>query len=234
MDVGREQPPCFTGRQDTLQRIHSFLWPPPPSSLSKSQPHHSGRKKITISGISGAGKTAVALEYAYTHQEQYYVVFWLNARNADELAISASQTLGCIIEEFKNRWGKSWLQQPELCQRLALELRVRDGFVDMDSLVKEATKKEQSVERLMAWLPKRMPWLLILDGYDDPMAFDIDRLLPKTGIGHVLITSQHQDSYPLAEQIALPSKLEEGEGVELLKSVAGLQAASCCSGSCGT
>jgi hypothetical protein len=266
MEVGRVRPPFFTGRQEALDKIHSVFWLPPTPGSAESQPRHSDRKKITISGLSGSGKTAVALEYAYAHREQYYAIFWLNARTPKELAISASNALRRIIEEYQKRWGDMFLRPPDLCQRLASALHMFDGPVtDLDGLVMEAVKGEHSVERFMAWLPSGLPWLLILDGYGDPEGpdidgdgdpealeidndgkpgallmggdgdietetLDIDRLLPKTAVGHVLITSRNPDPCRTDEQIALAPNLGQADGVKLLTKATGTQKTSCCPG----
>ncbi len=245
MDVRQKRPEFFTGRQDALDRIHSVFWPPGLTVPQPHEPHHSDRKKIVISGPRGVGKTAVALEYAYAHRAYYYVVVLLDAQTADTLANSASTALGCVLNKYKSKWGDEWPRQPELSQRVASALRMLDDPVtDFSGLVKEAAAGQNSVERLMAWLPNNLPWLLILDGYDDPWALDtdrkadprafaIDRLLPKTAVGHVLITSQHHDPCSTDEQIAITS-LKQNEGVKLLMSAAGRQRASCCSGRPGT
>ena len=173
------------------------------------------------------------------------MVILLDAKTPDTLAIGASNALGRVLNKYKSRWGDEWPRQPELSQRVASALRMFDGPVtNFGGLVKEAAAGQHSVERFMAWLPSNLPWLLILDGYDDPWALDsdrkddprafaIDRLLPKTAVGHVLITSQHHDPCSTDEQIAIPS-LEQSEGVKLLMSAAGRQRASCCSGRSST
>ncbi len=235
MDVGHEKPEFFTGRREVLDSIHSVFWPPSTPDLAESQPHHSDRKKITISGPSGAGKTAVALEYAYTHRAKYYVVFLLDASTATELATGASHALRCIIEEYKTRWGKKLLPiESEISPRVASALRMFDDPVtDFGGLVKEATAGQQSAERFMAWLPSSLPWLLILDGYDDPAAFDVEGLMPKTAVGHVLITSRNPDPCKTDKQIAIQPSLGHSEAVKLLTKAAG-QNASCCSELSGT
>ncbi|KAK0617649.1 hypothetical protein B0T14DRAFT_498628 [Immersiella caudata] len=235
MDVRQQKAPCFTGRQEHLESIRSIFWPNLASAPSQPQPSRPDRKKITIAGASGAGKTALALEYAYGHSTQYYAVFLLKTRTAAELAISASLSLRRIVERHQKRWAERWPSPPPgLCERVASELGMFDDPVaDFEGLIKEATNTQHSVERFMAWLPSSLPWLLILDGFDDSTGFDIDDLLPKTGVGHVVVTTQNPDACATDRLIALPSSLGLNEGTVLLRDLAG-EKAQCCREETGT
>lgn len=233
MDVGWERPPFFTGRREALDQIHEVFWPSSPTlEAATSQPRRSDRKKIAISGLSGAGKSAVALEYAYAHRERYHLIFLLNARTARDFTVSASEALRRVVGEYQRRLGEMWFRTPDHCQRVASALRMSD-VTDLDGLIKEAISGQHSVDRFMAWLPTSLPWLLILDGYDDPDALDIDGRLPKTAVGHVLITSQNPDPCRTDDQVALPPSLEPTEGVSLLIKAAGQQRVPCCYGKSG-
>lgn len=193
-------------------------------------------KKITLSGQSLAGKTAIALNYAYTHSTRYHVIFRLNAETTDILHTSASHALNAIIGEYGKRWKKIGPASPppsELCLRIASELDMSGGSVtDMDSLLKEARNEKCSLERLVAWLPKDMPWLLILDGYEKAV-LDLDTIFerrsPRVTGGHVLITSQDRVPYRAGKHIAIPPQMEHSEVIELLDKMATL-VAHCCGG----
>jgi tetratricopeptide (TPR) repeat protein len=59
--------PMFTGREQILQQLTDALKSGQTTALS--QPH-------AISGLGGIGKTQIALEYAYQHQNEYQAVLW--------------------------------------------------------------------------------------------------------------------------------------------------------------
>ncbi len=64
----------FTGREETLARIHTFLQAQ--QQVFVSQPG-------AISGLGGIGKTQTAIEYAYRHAHEYQYVLWVQADTRD-------------------------------------------------------------------------------------------------------------------------------------------------------
>jgi tetratricopeptide (TPR) repeat protein len=67
--------PFFTGRKDTLERIHTVL------HTTKQVP-----SICAISGLGGIGKTQVAIEYLYRNRSNYQAIFWLKADSYETLA----------------------------------------------------------------------------------------------------------------------------------------------------
>ncbi len=65
--------PNFTGREDLLQELRTSLT--------------SGRTTaiVPIAGLGGAGKTQLALEYAYRHTADYEIVWWVRAEDTATL-----------------------------------------------------------------------------------------------------------------------------------------------------
>ncbi len=63
--------PIFTNREQILASLHT-------SFAAVQTP-------IALCGLSGIGKTQVALEYAYRHYHEYHVVLWVNATSQDTL-----------------------------------------------------------------------------------------------------------------------------------------------------
>ncbi|MEV4037855.1 FxSxx-COOH system tetratricopeptide repeat protein [Streptomyces umbrinus] len=58
----------FTGRKDDLEELSELLADPGPTSA-----------RVVLRGISGAGKTQLALEYAHRYGSAYDVVWWVRA-----------------------------------------------------------------------------------------------------------------------------------------------------------
>jgi hypothetical protein len=217
MRLPRQKSTSFTGRKAPLEDIYSLFWP--------SDDQARGRKKITLFGLAGAGKSEAALQYAYTHSKKYDAIFWVQAQNTAELETGASLAVARIINYYTATWDNT---SPLLYQRIASTLRMFGSSIeDHDGLMKEASRGRENIERLKDWLPRDRPWLLILDNYNDPKSCDINSLLPNTGVGHVLITSQNSDVSMTDEQVEIPSSLGRSESVDLLRKVAG-KIAYCC------
>jgi tetratricopeptide (TPR) repeat protein len=71
--------PYFTGREEVLHILHEHLNAAKSTALTQSQ---------AISGLGGVGKTQIAVEYAYRHQEEYYGVLWVNAASRETIIAS--------------------------------------------------------------------------------------------------------------------------------------------------
>ncbi len=65
----------FTGREDQLSAIHDALRSNRPAALTQA-----------IRGLGGVGKTQIAVEYAYRHQSEYDLVWWVKSETTASLA----------------------------------------------------------------------------------------------------------------------------------------------------
>lgn len=171
------------------------------------------RKKITLYGLGGAGKSEVALEYAHRNSKNYEVIFWLNMQSPAELKTSAGSAMISVIDYYAANWNDSSTR----FQDIALALNIFEKKIkDYKDLVKAANKSNQLLRR---WLPQDSshPWLLILDDYGDPKSCSLDAILPTTDVGHVLITSRNPNIVEDSQVVEVPMNLGEAESVELLK-----------------
>ena len=71
--------PLFTGREDILYTLYT---------LFNDEQIMPSSRSCTLSGLSGSGKTQVAIEYAYRYAQDYAAVFWINAETDESIATS--------------------------------------------------------------------------------------------------------------------------------------------------
>jgi tetratricopeptide (TPR) repeat protein len=67
--------PFFTSREDTLAILHKNFTTNQSSDISIQ----------ALTGLGGIGKTQIAIEYAYRHQQDYQTVFWLGSASREIL-----------------------------------------------------------------------------------------------------------------------------------------------------
>jgi len=65
----------FTGRNETLGKLHRFL----------TQDQSVALYSVALNGIGGVGKTQTALEYAYRYQSEYETILWISGDGKDAL-----------------------------------------------------------------------------------------------------------------------------------------------------
>ena len=63
--VSRQQNPLFTGRQDDLEKIQKALCPLDPKDKQNTKAN-----VFVLYGMGGAGKSEVALKFAYDHRPE--------------------------------------------------------------------------------------------------------------------------------------------------------------------
>jgi len=67
--------PNFTGREDLLRLLHETLTSGKSAALTQ-----------VMHGLGGMGKTQAAIEYAYRHQSEYNLVWWIRSEEPATLA----------------------------------------------------------------------------------------------------------------------------------------------------
>ena len=89
----------FIGREELLNQIHSKLTRQKTTALTH-------RQAISIYGLGGIGKTALAVEYVYRFREDYTQVFWINADTRETLIreyVEIAQDLVPLERNEKNQ-----------------------------------------------------------------------------------------------------------------------------------
>jgi tetratricopeptide (TPR) repeat protein len=110
--VPQPRNPNFVGREDLLGELHRRL----------TSKHPADRTQV-LTGLGGIGKSAIALEYAYRHKDEYGIVWWVRADDeltvqndlmklAQRLAVAPGETnVPAVLEALKGRLGgrADWL-----------------------------------------------------------------------------------------------------------------------------
>lgn len=89
--------PNFTGRADLLERLDDSLRQGTTTVLPEA-----------IHGMGGVGKTQLAIEYAYRHQSEYDIVWWIPAERPGQIGqalVELAQRLGLVSSGEANIAG---------------------------------------------------------------------------------------------------------------------------------
>ena len=122
----------FTGRDDILDRLREGSSSRRTAVLPESGPHSSGSDPGNpipqgVHGLSGVGKTAIAIEYAYRYRSDYDLVWWIAADQLPSVRGSLA----------------------ELAQRLGLEASPTAGVDGLIAAVRDALRRGEPYSR---WL----------------------------------------------------------------------------------
>ena len=74
--------PLFYGQNDILKKLDDALLPSVPAS------HSLGLRSCTIYGLGGLGKTQIAIEFAFSREQHFDAIFWVQADEISKLAES--------------------------------------------------------------------------------------------------------------------------------------------------
>lgn len=198
------------GRLEILSFLDDHLLPKSsnvPSLLEQNKSYETSCRLVTIIGLPGVGKTAVAAEFAFSRRNQFDAVFWINASTKDKVQqgfteIAQNLNLGRYDEEFDpisaREDAKGWLVKP---------IKVLSQTKDIIT-------------------PNEAQWLLVFDNADDPEV--LEGFLPSLGTGSILVTSRRAEhsykddmrrlqtnpnEYKIRELIPLPIH----QGAELIR-----------------
>jgi hypothetical protein len=154
-----------------------------------SQPGH-----VVLTRLGGSGKTQLALKFALIYSTKYTAVLFADAHSTKSIEAS--------FREIADVLGFENPAEDILCLR-PLVSSSRDVNI-------------QSSEYVHSWMAKQSaPWLLILDGLDEPSSVSPLKYLPQRGNGHILTTSRVAEMSEISYQIEIDSLLEI-EAIEIL------------------
>lgn len=202
----------FVAREEELTQIHKILG------------EGSGRRTVVVQGLGGMGKTQLAAAYAERHRDDYSAVLWLNARDETSLKQGFVRVAERILREH-----------PSVAY-------VKNAL--------ESRKLDDAVRAVNQWLDnsKNSRWLIVYDNYDNPMlgsdgragnkseadgdadgdvdaastGYDIQRFLPHTHHGAVLITTRSR-RVEIGHRVTLGRLKNLKDGLDVLSSTSNRQ-----------
>lgn len=205
-----ERNPQFSGRRDMLAIMEDALLPNNKTKLATNQPSD---REFAIFGLGGVGKTELAREFAFSRQDRYDAVFWIEAAQTTQIsegfaAIAAKlgYTAGSDQDRVVSRnIARDWLSNP--IKRLNPK-RHQDWVTGGDTdLTGEAT--EEAAEEAT--------WLLIFNNADDLSL--LEEYWPTAHKGSIVLTSRD----PLARSGRKGAELEplgQEDAAKLLRELA--------------
>ncbi|KAL5353528.1 hypothetical protein ACLOAV_001565 [Pseudogymnoascus australis] len=160
------------------------------------------RQTVILHGLGGIGKTQLSVAYAKRHKDSYSAIFWLNIKDEDFLKQSFAKIARQISREHPSTF--------------------RLSNVDINESLDEV------VDAVKAWLsrPNNTRWLMIFDNYDnpklpsksDPTAVDIQKFLPKSYQGSIIITTR-SSQVKIGHSMQVRKLSDVGDSLEILSNV---------------
>ena len=196
-ELARAPSPYFTGRDDILSKLLAFY---DPSSRDAA-------RVAVLAGLGGIGKTQVALKYIQIHQPSYIGVFFVDASSEQELRTAFTRIAYDVIEEEIRKDPSKDYDHVAKVLGFAGLVGSRQPLVDDRKRLVNAVKK---------WLNHlTQPFLLVLDGADNPAESNLSDYIPSNVLGDVIITTSDSDASYLGELFSV-EKLPEDASVALL------------------
>lgn len=201
----------FTGRKEELVKIHEVL------QGTAEDPSH--QRTMVLCGLGGIGKSQLAIQYAYTYENTYSSVWWVNASTTASLSqsiLGIAQQLVSYHAHLRTSTGKT----PDY-SGIATMLGLPVDAVDQAGQLGASADTKPIIGAVKFWLTNKnnQEWLIIVDNYDDLETVDIADFLPRSS-GHIIITSRSQDSRRLGSSFEL-DVVSLDDGIEILRKSAG-------------
>jgi hypothetical protein len=158
------------------------------------------------------GKSQLAREYAYTHQEEYTSIWWISVPNISQDFVAIAYELVQYHAQCIARMGN-----PDY-HRIAIALGLPPHTMTEAGQVSSSPETiEDVVGAVKRWLANidNKRWLMIMDNHDD-LKVDVGKYLPSSSSGHILITSRVPESARLGDGLELGGIREE-DAIEILR-----------------
>lgn len=201
-----KQNPHFTGREYELESVNRVL------NERATHPH---AKSVVLTGVSGVGKTQIALEYAHRHRDTYASIFWIDGSSESAAVSSITSILRQILVHYDMHY-------------LGID-NPRYDFIE--KAVRESNTAHERrkgcdmtpIEAFIRWLSLRRnrSWLLIVDNVDDLEGWDVGSVLPNTHWGATIITSRSSDLALYGDSIQV-NEMDERDAISLFSLTSGI------------
>ena len=109
----------FTGRKEILEQLHDKLTKT--NDLTQLQPQ-------ILSGLGGIGKTQLALEFAYRHQQEYPFILWLRTETRSSL-INDIATIPILFQSQESEEDTDELQERNVISFFRAWLAVHNDWL---------------------------------------------------------------------------------------------------------
>jgi hypothetical protein len=178
--------PDFYGRSAELEQLNLHL-----------RPGDRGRAAVVLWGLSGQGKTQLALRFQQLFGYKYTSKLWVDATSFDTLLESFTE-IALVVDESNTT------------SKIA-------SFSQLS--VSPSSKAKQIIAIVKSWLERKsnMGWLMVIDSVEDIDSFDIRQVLPACDHGSIIITSTRADTSSVAGMQGIEvAGIDEKAGVEML------------------
>ncbi|KAL7272577.1 hypothetical protein RUND412_004599 [Rhizina undulata] len=172
--------------EDTLGKLCNIL---EPVDLNQHRPNSTrsspGRKTAILHGIGGAGKSQVALEYAYRFRPCYTSIFWIDSDDLFRTTESACK----IVEQIVAHYVRKSRSAPDY-QAISNSLGIPGKLNSSGKITQSATGL--AIEAVHTWLAEEenQGWLLLVDNHDKGEDEEYEKLIPTCDWGCVLVTTR--------------------------------------------
>ena len=171
----------FRGREEILHQMDGRL-----RNASEETQH----RAVVLYGTGGAGKTEIAVEYAYIHRTKYNSIFWIDCSSQSEIYRHFWKAADRLVKHYQqvHKGQKSYIE-------IAARLRLVNLIDDNGSLSTESQHAGQIVDAVKEWISNNQnhQWLLVFDNYDDIDSFTPQDYVPESPQGSIIITSRRRD-----------------------------------------
>jgi hypothetical protein len=141
-----ERNPKFTGRRDDLRKLRQGL-------TAADQ----GTPACTLHGLAGAGKTQVAVEYAYRYEGGYEIVWWVPAQQPSGVRASLSELWERLNDGASVAGSEPWARALDALRtgipyrHWLLIFDNADRLADLEGLIPRGTGHVIITSRNAAW-----------------------------------------------------------------------------------
>jgi hypothetical protein len=194
----------FTGREDLLESLQTYLLPENPNQVDLVP--------VVLHGLGGIGKTQIAREYVERHRGEYDSIHWIDGTTEESIGRGFHR----LAERIIARYDELELNDTTYSK---LKLALNSGGIFSSH---PAQAEEPIIKAVKMWLDEKpnTNWLLVFDNVDD-LAFPVEKFFPNERQGHILITTRRLELTRWWHGIEV-EPMKEKEGLQMLRTSAQL------------